>query len=223
MGTAARTTDHRLVGNTALLVIDIQRNSTMTHERAGIGLMEGHAAFIANAERVVHAARAVAIPVIFFQEVHRKSRVDIGRELDGAEGMHCVEGDEGTALWPSLTPTENEDLIVKRRYSCFFGTELEILLHGLDISTVVLIGTLTDVCVHYTFVDAHQRDLHVRVIDDGVLGSSEQRHLAALDAMRYLQRDARMSTDDVIKAFGAPGGFGQDETPTPGAVSAAMR
>lgn len=191
----------KLIGSTALLVIDIQRGGSMDVDKSGIALMAGHGEFITNAERVVKAARDAGIPTIFFQEVHRRSRVDIGRELDGTETMHCVDGDEGTKLWPTLLPGPDEEHIVKRRYSCFMGTELEILLRGLGISTVVLIGTLTDVCVHYTFADAHQRDFYARVVDDAVLGSSVESHDAALDAMTYLQRDARVTSAEVESAF----------------------
>jgi nicotinamidase-related amidase len=71
----------------------------------------------------------------------------------------------------------------KRRYSCFFGTDLEILLKDRHTSTLVLIGGLTEVCVHYTFVDGHQPDYHMRVASDCVIGSSEARNGASLSAM----------------------------------------
>ena len=80
--------------------------------------------------------------------------------------------------------------IRKRRYSCFFGTELEILLKGLKADTLILIGGHTDVCVHYTFVDGHQHDYFMRVVEDVVAGSSRAAHDAALNAMEYLQTGA---------------------------------
>jgi len=86
-------------------------------------------------------------------------------------------------------------------HSCFFGTELEILLKGLQADTLVLIGGHTDVCVHYTFVDAHQHDYFCRVVKDCVAGSSQQAHDAALNAMEYLQSDALCSTAEIIDAF----------------------
>jgi nicotinamidase-related amidase len=175
----------------------------MPAEVVGIAHMDGALERIERAERLVAAARAARVPVIFFQEVHRRSGVDFGRELDGAEGVHCVEGEEATELWPSLRPMEGEHHIVKRRYSGFIGTELDLLLRGLGISTLVLVGGLTDVCVHYTFADAHQRDYHVRVVEDCVGGSSEARHLASLDAMEYLQAGARRTTDEILDAFAA--------------------
>ena len=63
--------------------------------------------------------------------------------------------------------------IRKRRYSCFFGTDLEILLKGLKAQTLFLIGGMTDVCVHYTFVDGHQHDYYCRVVEDCVGGTSD--------------------------------------------------
>jgi nicotinamidase-related amidase len=191
------------VGDPALIVVDIQRGSAAPGAQSGIPHMPGALGRIARAERLVAGARAASVPVIFFQEVHRRNGVDFGRELDGSEDVHCLEGDPNTELWPTLRPLDTEHHIVKRRYSGFIGTEFELLLRGLSVSTLVLIGGLTDVCVHYTFADAHQRDFYVRVVEDCVGGSSEARHLASLDAMEYLQAGARRSTQEIIDAFAA--------------------
>lgn len=192
-----------IVGRPALIVIDIQQDGGMPVEVGGIPRMDGFEAMVAATERVVSAARSANVPVIFFQEIHRRSGVDFGRELDGAEGPHCIEGEPGTGLWPTLLPREDEYFIAKRRYSCFFGTELSILLKGLGVSTLVLTGGLTDVCVHYTFADAHQHDFYCRVVEDAVIGSAESRHGASLDAMEYLQTGARRRADEIVAAFAA--------------------
>lgn len=94
-------------------------------------------------------------------------------------------------------PVEGEYLISKRRYSAFFGTDLEILLKGFRVDTLYLVGGLTDVCIHYTAVDAHQHDYHIRVVTDAVAGSSEDAHRYALRAVQYLQRDALVTVEDV--------------------------
>lgn len=156
---------------------------------------------LAGAPRLVEAARAAGVPVIFVQEAHRRDLVDFGRELDGAEGIHLLEGDPGTEIAPSLGVRPDDYVIRKRRYSCFFGTELEILLKGLGADTLILIGGHTDVCVHYTFVDAHQHDYFCRVVEDCVAGSGLEAHEASLRAMEYLQTGARCRSDDVVGAF----------------------
>ncbi|MDT5187953.1 MAG: biuret amidohydrolase [Mycobacterium sp.] len=190
-----------IVGNPVLVVVDMQESDAMSAEEAGIPLMPGHAERVGRAERLLAAARAAGVPVVFFQEVHRPSGVDFGRELDGTEGVHCVEGRPGTDLEPSLRPLPDEFHIVKRRYSGFIGTDFEIVLRGLRASTLILVGGLTDVCVHYTFADAHQRDFYVRVVADCVGGSSQYLHDAALAAMEYLQTGAVRTTEDILTAF----------------------
>ncbi len=199
-----------IVGSVALIVVDIQEGATLPAEVVGIPLMDGARERIARAEQLVAAARAAGVPIVFFQEVHRPSGVDFGRELDGTEGPHCIDGRPGTALWPTLVPDpaadDREFHLVKRRYSGFIGTEFEIVLRGLGVRTLVLIGGLTDVCVHYTFADAHQRDFHVRVVEDCVGGSTLRAHDAALEAMEYLQTGARRTTQEVVAAFAALAG-----------------
>jgi nicotinamidase-related amidase len=191
------------IGQPVLIVVDIQRGYGMSAEEMGIELMGGQTEMIANAERIVAAARAARVPVIFFQEAHRRDGIDFGRELDGNEGVHCLEGDPGTEFWPTLTAGVGEYAIAKRRYSCFFGTDLEILLKGLRASTLILIGGLTDVCIHYTFADGHQHDYRMRVATDCVIGSSQARHAASLSAMEYLQHGAGRTTSELIEALAA--------------------
>jgi nicotinamidase-related amidase len=190
-----------IVGNPVLVVVDMQESGDMPAEEVGIAHMPGYADRIARAQRLLAAARDAGVPVVFFQEVHRPSGVDFGRELDGTEGVHCVEGRKGTDLHPDLLPTPDEFHIVKRRYSGFIGTDFEIVLRGLQASTLILIGGLTDVCVHYTFADAHQRDFYVRVVTDCVGGSSQYLHDAALAAMEYLQTGAMRTTEEILAAF----------------------
>lgn len=188
--------------HTVLLAVGLQKDAGLPMDIGGIPHMEGFEERAANAARVIGAARRVRMPVVFCQEVHRKSRIDFGRELDGAEGPHCLEGDLGTQLIDGLAPEgDNEHLIVQRRYSSFYGTDLEVLLRGLEAERLVILGSLTDVNIHYTFVDAHMRDYHLQVLSDCGVGSSEEAHAASLKAMAYLQRDSVCKADCLIKTI----------------------
>ncbi len=189
----------RIVGKPVLVVVDIQGGSgAPSLGDGGIPHMGGREQRRPRVRRLVDAARAAGVPVVWIQEVHKPSLVDIGRELDGAEGPHCIEGEDGTRIAEWLDPRPEEFLIQKRRYSAFFGTELEIVLKAYRAETLLLIGGLTDVCIHYTAVDAHQHDYRVRVVADCVGGSSERAHDAALEAIEYLQRDALVNSADVV-------------------------
>jgi len=197
-------------GTPALIVIDILAADFMEGEYSGIPSMPGYTDRVAKAREAIDQARDCGIPVIFIQEVHRPDGIDFGRELDGVEGVHCLEDEPQTALaieQMGIVPTDY--VIKKRRYSAFFGTDFEILLRGLRIDTLLLCGGLTDVCVHYTFVDGHQSDYFCRVIEDCVAGSSVEAHEAALRAMEYLQTGARRSLAEVENAMSAFGASSQ--------------
>ena len=127
---------------------------------------------ILKGKRVLDVFRRKGLPVIQVKEVHREDMVDFGRELDGSEGVHCIETSPYSDYAKLTYPIKGEYLISKRRYSAFFATDLEILLKGLKVDTLYMIGGLTDVCIHYTAVDAHQHDYRIRVVTDAVAGSS---------------------------------------------------
>ena len=199
-----QSTKYKLIeGQPVLVVIDIQRGESQGVEPSAIPFMPDYQKYMDRAPALVEKARECHVPIVFFQEAHRRNLVDFGRELDGAEGIHLLEGDPGTEIAKELGMRPDDYLIRKRRYSCFFGTDFEILLKGLQANTLILIGGHTDVCVHYTFVDGHQHDYFCRVVEDCVAGSGQEAHEAALRAMAYLQTGARCTSVEVMAAFEA--------------------
>lgn len=190
-------------GTAALLVIDIQASTFIDDsEVRSIANMEGFKQRMLNSRIAIDKAREVEIPIIYVQEIHRANLIDFGRELDGDESIHCLDNQPETELAKEEMGYQEGDYVIqKRRYSCFFGTDLEILLKGLKVDTLILVGALTDVCVHYTFVDAHQSDYFCRVIEECVAGSSLEAHHASLNAMEYLQTGAIRSLTQTIEAM----------------------
>lgn len=189
-----------IVGKPALVVIDIQASTFKdTSTERSIPNMPGFRDRMEKSRQLVDRAHAVGIPAIFVQEIHRADLVDFGRELDGSETVHCLDNNPFTDLAHAEMDIRPTDYIIqKRRYSAFFGTDLEILLKGLKVETLILCGALTDVCVHYTFVDGHQHDYHCRVVEDCVAGGSVAAHDASLAAMEYLQTGAVRSLDEML-------------------------
>jgi nicotinamidase-related amidase len=190
-----------------MFTLDIQRTAVVCIDfQAGVFTGDcalsyvGTTAVLLKAKQVLAAARVAKVPIVHVQEVHRQEMVDFGRELDGAEPVHCLETWESTQFHPELAPIAGEFTICKRRYSSFFATDLEILLRGLKVDTLVLMGSMTNVCVHYTAADAHQRDYHFHVIEDCCIGSDWEAHAAALKAMAYLQKQARIQQQEFVEA-----------------------
>lgn len=120
------------------------------------------------------------IPVIFTQEVHRHQRIDFGLEISRGDPEHCLEGTQGCLIVPSLTPESTDFVVVKRRYSGFYQTDLEIILRGLGRNTLILTGVDTNVCVYSTALEAQFRNLRTIVLSDCTAGTSEEMHKAFL-------------------------------------------
>jgi biuret amidohydrolase len=186
-----------IVGKAALLIIDVTKGSLLPPDKTPIPIFDAQSA-VDNIKVVLGSARQAGIPIIFFQELHRREMVDFGRELDGVEDVHCLEGSEDVEFIEDLKPMDGEFTIGKRRYSCFFSTDLNILLKGLQVETLIICGFLTDVCVHYTSADAHQHDYYVRVMHDCVRGSSPEAHQASLNAIKYLQTASETNSAEII-------------------------
>ena len=188
-------------GCPVLVVIDIQGGESIDGEKSAIPFMEGYQQQMDRAPQLIEKARQCGVPVVFIQEAHRADLIDFGRELDGAEDIHLIEGEPGTEISPAVGMKPDDYFIRKRRYSCFFGTDFEILMKGLKAQTLIMIGGHTDVCVHYSFVDAHQHDYFCRVVVDCVAGSSRAAHDASLKAMEYLQTGACRTSSEVMQSF----------------------
>jgi nicotinamidase-related amidase len=191
-----------IVGTPALLVIDVQGDiTTPRHDAARDFPMPRYEEYMQRVPALIAAARSCEVPIIYMQEVHHPSMIDFGRELDGFEQVHCLENSPGTAIVPEVDRRPTDYWVRKRRYSSFFDTDLDILLRGLGARTLLMVGGFTDVCVHYAFADAHQRDYVCRVVEDCVAGSSYEAHDAALAAMEYLQHGCRCVRDELIAAL----------------------
>jgi biuret amidohydrolase len=201
-----------LKGRTALLVVDMQHD--FLDKDAGC-YAPGSEEIVPRVARLIDAAREAAFPVIFTQEAHRPGGVDAGREADSGAGAgypgggpgspvppHCVEGTRGIEIVDELAPIPGDLRISKRRYSCFLGTDLDLLLRNLGVETLLVTGVDSNVCVLWTVGEAFQRDYHVRVVEDCVAGSNAEEHEAALLIMRALVSGGRsVVSEDVIAAL----------------------
>ncbi len=186
-------------GKAALVLVDVQQgimNSSLHW------FDEKNVEIVGRIKELLEACRAAGIPAIFVKEVHRTSMIDFGRELDGTEKVHCLEDNPNTEVAEVLEILPDDPVIPKRRYSAFLYTDLEVVLSGLGVhpgDTLIMCGYLSDVCIHYSFVDAHQRDYRIKVVEDCCGGSTKEAHDYAFQAMKYLQREAPVKLEEILE------------------------
>jgi nicotinamidase-related amidase len=106
-------------------------------------------------------ARESGMRVVFVQDTHRDG--DPEWEI---WGEHCREGSWGWKVVDGLAPREDEVTIRKPRYDAFYGTQLEHMLRVWGVDTLVICGTVANICVHYTASSAAMRWFNVIVPSD---------------------------------------------------------
>jgi nicotinate phosphoribosyltransferase len=95
---------------------------------------------------------------------------------------HCVEGTAEAEVIPALARYPGE-VIPKKRYSAFFGTDLDEHLKQLNPEKLIVCGVCTDICVCHTVANARNRDYQVEVPVDCVASFDEKAHHFALEHM----------------------------------------
>lgn len=96
---------------------------------------------------------------------------------------HCLAGEWGGEVVSALAPQKNDYLVYKRRFSAFFGTDLDLTLRELGIRELELTGVCTQICVLYTAADARMRHYDVTVKKEYVASFDEEAHRFALKEM----------------------------------------
>ncbi|MCK9216794.1 MAG: cysteine hydrolase [Firmicutes bacterium] len=98
--------------------------------------------------------------------------------------IHCLEGDKGAEIIEELAPEKGDYQISKRRYSAFFGTDLDLTLRELGVTELELCGVCTQICVLYTAADARMLNYDVTVLKDCVDSFDKTAHKFALAEMQ---------------------------------------
>ncbi|MEV4182062.1 cysteine hydrolase [Streptosporangium canum] len=148
---------------TALIVGDLQTGIVDNYPFA--------AEVLPVVERVVSAARASGIPVIFIRFGLRASGLDIAAGNQLISGLYRAgtlfhEDSPETLVHPRIEPLPGEAVVLKRRASAFAATDLDRLLRAQHIDSIVLTGVATGAMIAATLYDAADRDYHVTVLSD---------------------------------------------------------
>lgn len=169
-------------GTTALILIDV---IDAFFDPGAPAYYPDSAQVLPPLRRLLDGAREGGRLVVHAVERHRSGLADFEhRKLP----RHCEIGSAEAAFVPGMAPSggPNEVEVAKRRYSAFYATDLDLLLREQGISTLVVAGVKTNVCVRATIQDAFAGGYEVLLPRQAT--NSNRPHLAAAsleDVDRY--------------------------------------
>jgi len=169
---------------TVLVVVDMQNDFV---REGAIKEVPMAREFLPNMAKLVHTCRDEHIPVIFTSHVlydhFEISPLETAYQpVLKKEGMRSHTA--GIQIVSELQPQPHEHIIHKHRYDAFYQTNLEMLIRNIRgahvADTVIIIGTVTNICCESTARSAFMRDFKVAFVSDANGGLDEASHQATL-------------------------------------------
>lgn len=167
---------------------------------------------IAAIERLLAAARAKRLPVIYTKGQRRPDGWDSGSwrwknsrtdepDLTSATNLN---GDE---IVPDITPEPQDIVIAKHKPSAFHGTALRGFLTLLGADSLVVAGTTTSGCVRASVIDAFSENYRVAVVEEGCFDRSQASHAINLCDMHAKYADVVKLDEAIAFIDGLPEGL----------------
>lgn len=160
--------------NVALLVMDMQAVMLSTFPETE--------PIVKNVTKAIAAARDKKIPVIYVIIGYRPGapeanmKTKLMSSMGGRERWTPEFIEQWMKIHPSLTPAQNDVIVVKRRFSAFTGSDLEVILRAQGIQRMILSGVSTSGVVLSTLREAADKDYSLTVLSDCCADRDEEVH-----------------------------------------------
>jgi len=205
-----RALDRADARKTALVVVDLQNAFMMPG--VAHALCEMAASIVPNVNRLAEAlrgaggtvawVRTTATPECLTEWSQYYEHLTPAQQHKRVEAL--ADGSPGHQFWPELDIRREDLVVTKLRYSAFIqgASDLEGQLRARGIDTILITGTVTNVCCESTARDAMMRNFRTIMISDGNAANTDRDHAHSLIAF-YLSFGDVETTDDVIGALRA--------------------
>jgi ureidoacrylate peracid hydrolase len=190
---------------TALIVVDMQNAFMLPGVAHALCPMAEKV--VPNINRLAGAVRETGGTVVWikttFEEVALKNwstYFEMVTPQQGAKRIAALTADsKGHELWATLDVRPNDLMVEKTRFSAFIqgSSNLAEVLHGRGLDTVLVTGTVTNVCCESTARDAMMLNFKTIMVTDGNAAVTDEDHNSSLAAF-YLTFGDIMSTDMLI-------------------------
>lgn len=149
------------VARTALVIVDMQND--FVHQDGALYVPAAREA-LPHMQELLARARDAGVHVAYTQDTHREGDPEWNNWPE-----HVELGTWGWQIVDELKPSANELVCGKARYDGFYGTELEHYLSRVwDVENVVILGTVSNICVLHTAASAGLRFFRLVMPADGI-------------------------------------------------------
>lgn len=139
---------------------------------------------ICATNELVQIMRKASRPVLWVRQEFEPDLSDAFLEMRTKRIRVTVKGTQGAQIISELAVAPTDTVIVKKRYSAFFGTKLDEILQRLQPDALVLAGVNTHACIRTTAIDAYQRDWPVILASDCIGSYDSEHHDVSLKYMK---------------------------------------
>jgi nicotinamidase-related amidase len=177
---------------TALLLVDLQ-NEVLHPDGKLRGDLPAIADELIDAVRSLVAwARERRLPVVWVKNAFRPGLIDAARRVREGTAVTAgrfLDGSWGAEILDGLGRQPDDAVITKKRSSAFFGTDLDLVLHGLGVERLVVGGTSTNWAIESTVRDGDSRDYDMVVVREATGARIREHHEPSLRSMasRYAE------------------------------------
>jgi nicotinamidase-related amidase len=189
----------RLMPRAVLVVIDMlndffDRSELLASQRGRL---------VTATNQLARGVRATGSPVFWVRQEFAPDLSDAFPEMRRRKLSITIAGTPGCQILSELERAPEDVTIVKKRYSAFFGTDLEERLSQLRPELLLISGVNTHACVRTTVIDAYQRDYETIVAAECVASYDPEHHEVTA---RYLNDKVApfMSSASILALLGAP-------------------
>jgi nicotinamidase-related amidase len=141
-------------------------------------------ALVEAVNRLVELMREQECPVTWVRQEFEPDLSDAFLEIRKTNRRITMRGTPGCEIAPDLNVDGTDVVVVKKRYSAFYGTNLDEILARLAVDGLVLAGINTHACVRMTAIDAYQRDWEVILAADCVDSYDREHHKVSVRYMK---------------------------------------
>ena len=173
---------------TALLLIDLITDFNFDD---GDKLWERTQEIIDPLGRLIKRSRKAGIPVIYVNDNYGNWNEDFEGQVSSV-----IKSKRGREVAGRIRPEKGDLYILKPQRSGFYETPLAVLLESMQVSSLILAGITTDICVLFTAHDAYMRGYSILVPSDCTAAVEDHYRDQALQLMaRVAEADTRPSTE----------------------------